>query len=263
MRSFYSQVSEIEQKGELAAICMIVQSQGSSPRHVGSKMIVYPDGRIVGSVGGGMLEGNVIQEALAALKDGKTRMLHYNLVDPARGDVGVCGGQVNVYIEPLLPKPTIVVVGGGHVGKAVVHLASWLGFRVVVSDDRHEFCNPVTVPEADEYYPVDMAQLPKKINITSQTYFVLTTRGKDIDVEGLPSLLDTPAGYIGIIGSKRRWILAKKAMIENGIPEEKLNHVHSPIGLGINAETPEEIAVSIMAELIMLQKGGSGKSMKM
>ncbi|NPV76774.1 MAG: XdhC family protein [Anaerolineae bacterium] len=263
MSFIYAEMADIERKGDAAALCTIIEAKGSAPRHVGSKMIVFPDGRIIGSVGGGLMESRVIEEAMAALSDGKTRVLEYRLVDPSKGDVGICGGQVEVYIEPLLPKPQVVIIGGGHVGKAVAHLAHWLGFRVAVSDDRPEFCSPEAVPDADEFYPVKMEELPKHLKITSRSYLVLTTRGKDIDVPGVPALLDTPAAFIGIIGSKRRWIFARKAMLENGVPEEKLNRIYSPIGLDIHAETPEEIAVSIMAEIIMLHKGGSGKSMKM
>jgi len=263
MFSVYSEMAEIEKKGDAAALCTIISAKGSSPRDVGSKMIVFPDGSIKGSIGGGLMESRAVEEALAALSDGKIRVLDYRFVDPNKGDVGVCGGQIQVCIEPMLPKAQVVIIGGGHVGKAVAHLAHWLGFRVAVSDDRPEFCSPEAIPDADEYYPVKMAELPKHLKITPQTYLVLTTRGKDIDIPGVPVLMDTPAAFIGIIGSKRRWILAKKAMIENGVPEEKLNRIYSPIGLDINAETLEELAVSIMAEIIMLHKGGTGKSLRM
>ena len=105
-------------------------------------MVVYADGSIVGTVGGGELENRVIAEALQAMEDGKARLLEYNMTDPERGDPGVCGGQVEVFVEPLRPKPVLVVIGSGHVGKAVAHLAHWLGFWIVVNDDRPEFCTP-------------------------------------------------------------------------------------------------------------------------
>ena len=158
-------------------------------------------------------------------------------------------------MEPILPKPTLVVVGAGHVGKAVAHLADWLGFRVVVSDDRPEFCNPEVIPEAEKFYTGALFDLPDHISITDWTYLVLTTRSVDIDVPGLPRLLDSPAAYIGIIGSRRRWDTTRDQLKDNGVPEEKINRVHSPMGLEISAETPEEIAVSIMAEIIQLRAG--------
>jgi xanthine dehydrogenase accessory factor len=174
----------------------------------------------------------------------------------------VCGGQLEVFVEPILPKPTLVVIGSGHVGKAVAHLAQWLGFRVAVNDDRPDFCTPEAVPDANEFYPISMAELPRQLKITPWTYLVLTTRGANVDVAGLPALLDTPAAFIGVIGSKRRWATARKLMIEQGVSEEKLNKVHSPIGLELNAETPEEIAVSILAEIIMLRNGGDARPMQ-
>ncbi len=261
MNPIFQALVELESNNESAALCTVVKSQGSTPRHVGSKMLVYPDGRFIGSVGGGDLEHRVLDEAWMALADGQPRYLHYNMSDPSRGDPGVCGGQVEVFVEPILPAPMVIVVGAGHVGKAVAHLAKWLGFRVAVSDDRVEFCNAETVPEADAYYPVPMEKLPDHVKVTRQTYLVLTTRGVSVDAAGLAPLLETEAAYIGVIGSKRRWLETVKAMTEKGVPEERLARVHSPIGLELQAETPEEIAVSIMAEILMVRNKATGEKM--
>ena len=165
-------------------------------------------------------------------------------------------------MEPINPPAMIVVIGGGHVGKAVVHLAKWLGFKVAVSDDREEFCNPKSVPGADAYYPVPMGKLTEQLKVTRQTYLVVTSRGSPIDAAGLPSLLESDAAYIGVIGSKRRWLTTVKALKDKGISDEMIARVHSPMGIELNAETPEEIAVSIMAEILMLRDKGSGKMMK-
>ncbi len=253
--SIFRALVELEEQNRAAALCMIVRSRGSTPRHASSKMLVYPDGKILGTVGGGEIENRVIAEARQAILDGKPRLLEYQMADPARGDAGVCGGQVEVYVEPIQPKPVIVVIGSGHVGKAVAHLAHWLGFRVAVSDDRVELCTPQAVPEAEAYYPVAMADLPQHLPITPWTYLVLTTRGVDVDVQGLPALLDTPAAYIGVIGSQRRWAAASKLLLEKGVSEEALRRVVTPIGLSLGAETPEEIAVSILAQIIALRSG--------
>jgi len=252
--SLYQALVELEKANRAGALCTVIRTQGSTPRHAGSKMLVYPDGSFEGTVGGGELESRVIAEARQAISDGVARLLEYNMTDPMRGDPGVCGGQVEVFVEPIGTRPTLVVVGAGHVGKAVAHLAQWLGFRVVVSDDRPELCTPQAFPGADQYQPGLMEALPKNLEITPSTYVVLTTRGVDIDVQGLPALLDTPAAYIGVIGSRRRWATTRDQLLEMGIPEEKLNRIHSPVGLDINAETPEEISVSIMAEIIMLSR---------
>ena len=259
--SVYQALADLESKNRPGALCMVVRSKGSTPRGAGSKMLVYPDGSIVGTVGGGEMENRVIAAALQAIQDGQACMLEYNMVDPAGGDPGVCGGHVEVYVEPLRPRPTLVVIGAGHVGKAVAHLAKWLGFYVVINDDRPEFCRPEAIPGADEYLPGSMSDLAQRLEITSSTYLVLTTRGMDIDVAGLPVLVETPAAYIGLIGSQRRWAMAKKMMIGRGVPPEKLDRVRSPIGLELHAETPEEIAVSILAEIIMLRQGGDGSVM--
>jgi xanthine dehydrogenase accessory factor len=262
MKSIYQSLTEIEKNNESAALCTVTKSEGSTPRHVGSKMLVYPDGHFIGTVGGGEVEQRVISEAWMSLDDGQPRYVHYNMVDPSRGDPGTCGGQVEVFVEPILPDPLVIVIGAGHVGKAVVHLAKWLGFRVAACDDRTEFCNPETTPDADAYYPVTMDELTKQVKIDKRTFLILTTRGSAVDVAGLAPLLDTPAAYIGIIGSKRRWATTMKGLKEKGVSDEKLAKVHSPIGLELQAETPEEIAVSIMAEVMMVKSKGTGKSMK-
>ena len=259
----YQALAEVEKNHQSAALCTVVKSIGSTPRHVGSKMLVYPDGKFIGTVGGGDLEHRVLDEAWIAMTDGESRLLTYRMSDPSRGDVGVCGGTVEVFVEPVLPPAMIVVIGAGHVGKAVVHLAKWLGFRVAVSDDRPEFCTPEAVPGADAYFPVDMGELPKHLTINRRTYIVITSRGANVDVVGLPGLLESNPAYIGVIGSRRRWLTTAKGLKEKGVPEEKIASVHSPMGLELNAETPEEIAVSIMAEVLMLKDKGTGKPMKM
>jgi len=262
MKSIYQALAEIEENHLSAALCTVIRSEGSTPRHVGSKMLVYPDGRFMGTVGGGELESRVIKAAIESMSDRKSKTLEYTMADPSRGDPGVCGGQVEVFVEPILTTPTIVVIGGGHVGKAVVQLAKWLGFHVVVSDDRPEFSNPESVPGADAYYPVPMADLTGQLQVTRQTYLVVTSRGSSVDVQGLPSLLDSEAAYIGVIGSKRRWATTVQALKKNGVADEKIQRVHSPMGLELQAETPEEIAVSILAEILMLRDKGTGEAMR-
>lgn len=261
--SIYQLLARMEQENIDGALCTIVSSRGSTPRHASSKMLVFEDGTFEGTVGGGEVEGRVIQEALESIKDGRPRMLHYDMVDPQKGDPGVCGGQVEVYVEPIKTQPILLIIGGGHVGKAVAHLAHWLNFRVAVSDDRVEFCSAEANPDADVFYPVKMTELTNQIKIDGRTFILLTTRGAAIDIEGLPALLTSQAAYIGVIGSRRRWSVTRKALIEQGVSEQALDRIHSPVGLELNAETPEEIAVSILAEIIMLRNNGTGSPMKM
>ncbi len=243
-------LKEALDRGESVVLCTIVNTKGSVPRHAGAKMLVYSDGRFEGTVGGGEVENRVLAEAMASFQDGKTRFLTYDMIDPERGDAGICGGVVTVFVEPFLKLPTIVVVGAGHVGRPIVHLAKWLGFRVVVSDDREELCTPEETPGADLYLPIPMNQIPEQMNLDSRTYLVLVTRGAEVDIEGLPALLETNVPYIGLIGSKRRWAHTQEKLLEQGISKEALERVKSPIGIFIHAETPNEIAISILAEII-------------
>lgn len=253
-RKILQEFAQFEANRKECALCIIVHTQGSTPRKPGSKMIVFPDGSFTGTVGGGELESRVVQEAQQAIKTRKPRLIHYNMEDPQKGDPGVCGGELDVYIEPVVPESTVLIIGGGHVGQAVAHLASWLGNRVIISDDRPELCNPQIVPEADEFLPVPISEVSQMLQVTEHYYLVLTTRSVDVDVAGLPSLLNTRASYIGVIGSKRRWEQTRNLLLEKGIPGDLISKVRSPMGIDIKAETPEEIAVSIMAEIIRIQQ---------
>ncbi len=258
---YYQQIIKTLERGAPVVLCTIVRSQGSTPRRTGSKMLVFQDGRIEGSVGGGELESRVVAAAEESLVSGTPQILKYNMTDPARGDPGVCGGSLEIFVEPVYPEFTIVVAGGGHVGKAVVHLAKWLGFRVVLTDDRAEFCNPEAVPGADEYYIGALSTLPEKMAVGPYTFLILTTRNVLVDVEGLPEIFKTPAAFIGVIGSRRRWATTREKLAGMGVSAEQLDRVISPMGLELNAETPEEIALSILAEIIMLMRGGDGERM--
>jgi len=247
--------------GEPVVLATVIAARGSVPRHSGSKMLVYPGGRISGTIGGGEMEARVIAEAGQALQDGRPRTVLYSLVDPQRGDPGVCGGEVEIYLEPYMSTATLLVIGCGHVGRAVADLGHWLGFRVAVSDDRVETVTPENIPHADLYLPGPFDQVLEKFGVTADTFVAVVTRNIKVDRLILPLLVDTPAAYIGVIGSLRRWQTTRKLLIEDGMPEAKLARFRSPLGLELNAETPEEIAVSILAEIIMVRRKGSGRGM--
>lgn len=257
----FDRLAKMEREGGIGVLATVIKTHGSVPRREGSKMLILPDGKIEGTIGGGEMEGRVIQAALESLKDGKPRILKYAFVDPEKGDVGVCGGEIEVFVDPLSSNTTLVVVGGGHVGKSVVQLAKWLGFRVVVCDDRPEFATPDEIPDADAYLVCPLEDLPSKMEIHERTYVVLTTRGVDVDVVSLPALLKTRAAYIGVIGSRRRWETTAQRLQEMDLSAEEIGRVTSPMGLEINAETPEEIALSILSEIVMIRRGGSGEAM--
>jgi xanthine dehydrogenase accessory factor len=256
----YREIAELIRKQGTAALCVIVRAKGSTPRGTGSKMLVYPDGKTSGTIGGGEMEYLVIQAAYQAMTEGEPKLVSYTMSDPERGDPGVCGGQLEVYVEPILPQPTVIVIGAGHVGREVARLAHWMGYVVVISDDRQEILSD-DLAEFGQLHNGPMQELPEVINIHSQTYCVLTTRNVEVDVVGLPSLLDSEAAFIGVIGSRRRWQTTVSKLVEKGIDLEKLTNVHSPVGLELNAETPAEIAVSIMAQITMLRHSGDGLAM--
>jgi xanthine dehydrogenase accessory factor len=249
--------------GEAVALATVISVQGSVPRHPGSKMMVRPDGSIVGTVGGGRMEALVVQAAQAAIADGQPRTTSYSLNDLGAGDPGICGGTVQVFIEPSVTPPTLVVIGIGHVGKALAELGKWSGFRVIISDDRAEFCNADYLPGMAGYVVCKPGEVAGKVPIDSRTYVAAVTRGLPVDMDLIPSLLQTPAAYIGLIGSQRRWALTARALQdERGLTADQLARIHAPIGLELNAETPQEIAVSIMAQIIMLRRGGDGQPMR-
>lgn len=261
MNEVLASLAEIARRGTTGALCTVIRTKGSTPRKEGSKMLVYPDGKIVGSIGGGEVEGRVIQEAIDSLQSGESKVLLYDLVNLDKGDPGICGGTLEIFIDPLKQPEDIVVVGGGHVGRAVVHLAKWMGFRVTLSDDRKEFCSAEYVPEADDYIHCKLEDLPSSYVFSNQTTVVLATRNNKVDITGLPEILAEPSAYIGVISSQRRWKLTKKQLIDSGIDKDKLSRIHAPIGLDIQADTPEEIALSIMAEILQAKRGGTGVSL--
>lgn len=239
--------------GEPVVLATVVRARGSVPRHAGAKMLVYANGRFQGTIGGGEMEARVLREAAELFSSPKSRLITYSLVDPQRGDPGLCGGEVEIYLEPYMPPATIFIFGCGHVGQAVAYLAHWLGYRVVVSDDRAELATPEVVPQADLHLPGDFAQALAQCPPTANTFVVLVTRNVALDRQILPLVLRTPAPYVGVMGSRRRWAETRSLLLQDGLNEAALARVYSPIGLELNAETPAEIAVSILAQIMQLR----------
>ncbi len=234
----------------------VVDSARSVPRRPGSKMLVFGDGATLGSIGGGEMEARVISEALDALAERRPRRLSYALLDPRSGDPGVCGGEVELYLEPHMPQTTVYVIGVGHVGRAVVELADWLGYRVVAWDDRAEFTD--NLDGAHQVLSGTIAEAIAAAPPDEHSRVVMVTRNVDLDVEILPALLATPVPTIGLMGSGRRWTTTKQRLLDLGVAEADLARVHTPIGVEIAAETPAEIAVSILAEVIGHERGHIG-----
>jgi xanthine dehydrogenase accessory factor len=254
MNDIYQKLNKVIEIGEKAAFCTVVETFGSVPRHAGCKMLVFPDGHFQGTIGGGEVEERVIQLAKQAMKDGHPQFVDCSLMKSDDDAVGLCGGSMKIYIEPIIPNDKVIIVGAGHVGKSIAHLAKWLNFRVVVSDDRKGICNENVIPDADAFLEMPMEKVPENIDIDSNTYLIIVTNGADRDIKGLPALLKTDAKYIGVMGSKKRWQATYQGLIEAGITEESISRIKTPIGMDIHAETPDEIAVSIMAEIIQRRK---------
>jgi xanthine dehydrogenase accessory factor len=241
--------------GRPLVVATVIATTRSVPRRSGSKMLVFRDGRTLGSVGGGEMEARVRAAATEAFSGrAEIRTLTYELVDAAAGDAGVCGGTAEILIEPKYPKPTLLIVGCGHVGRAVADLARWLGFRVVANDDRAELATAELMPSAHMVVTGSIQAALDVAELDWTSSVVVVTRNVAVDVDILPTLLKTNAHYVGVMGSRRRWSVTEEQLRSAGVTDEQLTRIHNPIGLEIGAETPEEIAVSIMGEVVKAKR---------
>jgi xanthine dehydrogenase accessory factor len=244
------------ERGDEVALVTIVAAQGSTPQRVGAKMLVYPDGRIVGTIGGGCYENDALGKARQALVARKPALVKYDLTDDFAEESGlICGGQMTVYIEPVEPAPQLYIIGAGHVGTELARVAKPVGFRIHVLDDREKFANRERFPEADEIIVDSIPDWLHKAEIPSNAYVVVVTRGHRHDLDALRALAARDLRYVGLIGSRAKVKKIYDALVEEGMPIECLQRVHAPIGLDIGGISPEEIAVSIAAELIAVRRG--------
>jgi xanthine dehydrogenase accessory factor len=244
----YEELLRLKEEGRPSAIATIVQCVGSSPQKEGAKMLVRENGSIAGTLGGGCVEAEVIQAALMAMKDGTPRTIPFELTEKEGGLV--CGGKVLVYIEPVIPDPLVIILGAGHVGRALSKAARFVGFKVAVVDDRPEFANKELLPDTDEILVNDFETVFEKIPVKRTTYIVVATRGHNHDLDAVKAALRTDAQYIGLLGSRRKKALLFKALEAGGFSRNDINRVLIPVGLPINSVTPEEIAISIMAQIV-------------
>ena len=253
VQDIYEELVKIRARGEEAALVTLTSAHGSTPREQGAKMLVRRDGSIIGTIGGGRIEELVIKESLEVIKKGKPKRLSYSLKEG--GNTGmVCGGDVEVFVEPILPAPTLFIFGGGHIALCLASMAKMAGFKIVVVDDRPEFANPERFPEAEQTLVTDFAQAFSQLEIDESGYIVIVTYAHKGDEVALEGALRTRAKYIGMIGSRAKNKLVFSHLQDKGISPELLNKVQAPIGLEINAQTPEEIAVSILAQLIKIRR---------
>ncbi len=244
------------EKGEEAALVTIVSAQGSTPQRVGAKMLVFADGRTVGTIGGGCYENDALWKAREALQTRKSQLVRYDLTDDFVEESGlICGGQMQVYIEPIEPAPHLYIVGAGHVAQHLARVAKPVGFRTHVLDDREKFANRERFPDADEITVDSIPEWLHRADVPPNAYVVVVTRGHRHDLDALRALAARDLRYLGLIGSKAKVKRIYDALVAEAMPLECLWRVHAPIGLDIGAITPEEIAVSILAELIAVRRG--------
>jgi len=244
------------ERGELAALVTIVRSSGSTPQRTGAKMLVFADGRTVGTIGGGCYENDALGKAREAIASGKPALVKYELNDDFVQESGlICGGQMEVYIDPIAPSPALYVVGAGHVGWNLARIAADAGFRIHVLDDREKFANAERFPFAETIEVDDIGAWLHKAEIPPTAYVVVVTRGHTHDFEAVRALAARDLRYLGLIGSRAKVARIFDALEAEGMPLECLHRVHAPIGLDIGAITPAEIAVSILAELIAVRHG--------
>ena len=243
-------------RSEAIALVTIVETKGSTPREIGAKILVNKNGLVAGTIGGGITEARVIEEAKQALKEGKGKLLDYHLTkEQAALDEGaICGGEMKVFIDILQPKEEVLIFGAGHIAVCLSKLAKTVGFKVTIIDDREEFVNQDRFPEADKIIAEETEKALTHLKITPSTYIIIVTRGHLKDEEVLGSVIRSGATYIGMIGSRKKNATVFQRLTKKGISQEELDKVHTPIGIDINAETPEEIAVSIMAEIIQVRR---------
>jgi xanthine dehydrogenase accessory factor len=252
LKDIYEEVARMHRDGVAGVVATVVAVGGSTPRGAGAKMVVYPDGRTLGTVGGGAIESTVIEKARTLAGSREPVLLSFDLDD----DTGmICGGKMDVFLEPVSAGPLALVVGGGHVGQAVARAAKHAGFRVTVVDDREEVVSAERFPSADRRLVGGTELLDGELAVDESTFVVVVTRGHRFDRDWVEAFVGRWPKYLGMIGSATKVQRTFDAMAEGGVAEELLSKIHAPIGLDIGAETPDEIAVSVVAEMIAVRHG--------
>ena len=256
----YGEIVRLRRSGEKCALATIVEVNGSIPSYESAKMLVRADGSIVGTVGGGCVEAEVWNAAREVMETEQPKHLNFNLGQDAAYDNGlICGGQLNIFVEPILPQPRAYIFGAGHVSKCLSKVATMAGFATVVIDDRESFANRERFPEADEVMAGDYEGIFPKLEMNSSSYVVIVTRGHRDDMRVLRWAIEQPARYVAMIGSRRKVLGVKKEILKEGVAAELFERLHAPMGLEIGAISPEEIAVSVVAEMIAVRRLPEGK----
>jgi xanthine dehydrogenase accessory factor len=251
----YDEIVRLRKLGQKCAVATIVQVNGSIPSFESAKILVREDGSFMGTVGGGCVEAEVWNAAREVIETEKPRHLSFSLGQDAAYDEGlICGGQLNIFVEPVIPQPRAFIFGGGHVSKGISKIATLAGFSTSIIDNRQAFANAERFPEAEATYAEEYEEVFAKLPVNSSSYIIIVTRGHRDDMRVLRWAVNTPAKYIAMIGSKRKTISVVHELEKEGIPREAFDKVFAPMGLEIGAELPEEIAISVVAEMIAVRR---------
>ncbi len=262
MLDIYQELVNLIAKGEPAVLATVISSRGSAPREAGAKMLIKKDDTFIGSVGGGGVEHQIRRKATEVMKSGESQIVHFDLSGKECVAQMICGGQIDIFLEPILPPETLYLCGAGHISQSTAAMGKMLGFRVVVIDPRPEFNNVDRFPTANSLVVEDYAIAIPKLDIDENSYIIIYTPGHIQDEQSLFFAAGTKAKYIGMIGSRKKVKEVKERLLQKGVSQENLNRVYTPIGLEIGAETPEEITISILAEITKIRRTGSAKGEK-
>jgi len=251
----FDELLRLRNLGQKCALATIVQVRGSIPGFQSSKLLVREDGSMIGTIGGGCVEAEVWNAAREVMETGKPRNMSFSLGQDAAYDNGlICGGQLDVFVECIAPQPSALIFGGGHISKSLAKALDLAGFRVTVIDNREAYANRDRFPEAAEVHADEYEDVFPRLSVNETTYMVIVTRGHRDDMRILRWAVTTNARYIAMIGSKRKTISVVKELEKEGIPRAAFEKVSAPMGLEIGAVTPEEIAISVAAEMIAVRR---------
>jgi xanthine dehydrogenase accessory factor len=254
----YEELVRLRNLGQKCALATIVEVRGSIPSYESAKLLVREDGSIVGTIGGGCVEAEVWNAAREVMQTEQPRRLTFNLGQDAAYDNGlICGGQLDVFVEPVLPIPHAFIFGGGHISKSLSKVVTLAGFASVVVDNRESFANRERFPEAEAVHAGEYEEVFPQLAINDTSYVIIVTRGHRDDMRVLTLALATPARYLAMIGSKRKVLNVIREMEKGGVDRAAFERIYAPMGLDIGAISPEEIAISVTAEMIAVRRGAT------
>jgi xanthine dehydrogenase accessory factor len=258
-------LSQLIQENHDVALVTVTDTQGSSPRGKGSMMLVDKEGNLIeGTIGGGAVEEKAKQDAAICIRRGISKAIHYGLHPTAKENAlpMICGGNMDVFIKVFTKQDSLLIIGAGHIGTKLSKIAKILDYHVTIIDNREEFASEERFPEADERLVGDIEDILTNYPIDEKTNIVIVTHGHRYDQQALEAVIDSPAGYIGMIGSQKKVVTCFKNLEEKGIAKSRIAAIHAPIGLDIGGEKPEEIALAIMAEIQSVKYNKSGSFLK-